>query len=289
MDAAAEGDVDLHRLELRYRHARLIEPRAVAQLARSIQSCGQRIACWAVEDADHLVLVDGYRRVAALRQLGRDTALVERLAGDVTQGLLRVLSYAQARPFAALEEALLLRELVDGLHLSRHEVARRTGRDVSWVQRRLQLLSGLPDIFVEAVRAGRVSTWAAVRIFAPLARANSAHAERLLASLGDEGLSTRELGQWFAQYQRTSGAGRERLVEHPRLFVQAAQAAQEDRAAAQLRDGPDGACLADLRILVAVLTRLRRYLAQLAEPWPDALVTALHAAGPGIEALVRKP
>lgn len=286
VDPASE-EVDLHRLELRYRHARLIEPRAVSQLARSIQRCGQRLACWAVADADRLVLVDGYRRVAALRQLGRDTVQVERLAGDVAQGLIRVLGSAQSRPFAALEEALLLRELVEGLQLSRHEVARRTGRDVSWVQRRLQLLSGLPEVFVEAVRRGRVSTWAAVRIFAPLARANSAHAEQLLASLGEEGLSTRELREWFAQYQRTSRAGRERLVAHPRLFVQARQAAREDEAAAQLRAGVEGACLADLRIVVAVVARLRTRLAGIAEPWPPALVAALHAAGPDLAALVR--
>jgi ParB family chromosome partitioning protein len=49
------------------------------------------------------------------------------------------------RPFAVVEEALLVRELMAGLGLSQHEVARRCGRDVSWVSRRLQLISALPD------------------------------------------------------------------------------------------------------------------------------------------------
>jgi hypothetical protein len=64
----------------------------------------------------------------------------------------------QSRPFAAIEEALLIRERVQGLGLSQHEVARRRGRDVSWVSRRLQLLSGLPDAVAVVVIEGRLSS-----------------------------------------------------------------------------------------------------------------------------------
>src|SRR5438876_404184 len=120
-------ELDLHRLELRYANARLLEPRAVEQLARSIDNNGQLIACIALAtpDAEQLVLLDGYRRVAALRRLGRDTAWVERWRCDLAQGLITVLSRAHGRAFAALEEALLLRELIQGQGLSQHELARR--------------------------------------------------------------------------------------------------------------------------------------------------------------------
>jgi ParB family transcriptional regulator, chromosome partitioning protein len=47
------------------------------------------------------------------------------------RGLLGVLARSQSRPFAAIEEALLVRELVHGLALSQHEVARPCGRDAS--------------------------------------------------------------------------------------------------------------------------------------------------------------
>ena len=60
------------------------------------------------------MLIDGYRRVAALRRLGRDTASVEQWACDLTEALLGVLARTQDRPFASIEEALLLRELVQG-------------------------------------------------------------------------------------------------------------------------------------------------------------------------------
>ena len=169
-------DIDLHCLDLRYADARLADARAVERLARSIEQCGQLVPCIVVADAERLVVIDGYRRIAALRRLGRDTANVQPWLCDLAQGLLNVLAQSQSRPFMAIEEALLLRELVNRLQLSQREVARRTGRDVSWVQRRLQLLVAMSDPLLEAVRCGRVSSWAASRILAPLARANTDHA-----------------------------------------------------------------------------------------------------------------
>ena len=128
-------DLDLHRLELRFAAARLVEPRAVERIARSIEVGGQIVPCIAVAEApvtawqgsERLVLVDGYRRVAALRRLGRDTARVECWSCELSEALLSVLARTQSRPFAAIEEALQLRELTQGLGLSQHEVARRAG------------------------------------------------------------------------------------------------------------------------------------------------------------------
>jgi ParB family transcriptional regulator, chromosome partitioning protein len=88
---ATHLEVDLHLLELRFAGVRLIEPQAVEKLARSIERDGQIVPCVVVraspdssdaKDGERLVLIDGYRRVAALRRLGRDRAFVER--GRVT-------------------------------------------------------------------------------------------------------------------------------------------------------------------------------------------------------------
>jgi ParB family transcriptional regulator, chromosome partitioning protein len=201
-------DLDLHRLDLRFAGSRLVEPQAVARIAQSIERCGQIVPCIVVAvpggastGSDPRVLIDGYRRVAALRRLGRDTAWVEQWTCDLTEALLGVLARTQDRRFASIEEALLLRELVQGQGLSQHDLARCSGRDVSWVSRRLALLSALPDAALAAVRAGKLSSWAANRIVVPLARANTEHADRLLAELAVAPLSTRELQCWFEHYE----------------------------------------------------------------------------------------
>jgi len=281
-------EVDLHRLDLRFADARLLEPRAVDALARSIEESGQLIACIAVPEAgsNRLVLVDGYRRILALRRLGRDTACVESWACDLAQALLRVLARANARPFAALEEALLLRELVHGQGLSEREVARRSGRDVSWVSRRLELVCALPDALLAAVRKGALSTWAATRVLAPLARANTEHAAQLLEALASSPLSSRELHTWFQHYLRTPRAARERMVSHPRLFIQTLQARDEQRADTRLREGPEGQCAADVRQLLALIKRLRQCLPTLsAQALPEPLLSALTRLRSALDAL----
>jgi ParB-like chromosome segregation protein Spo0J len=280
-------ELDLHCLDLRFAVARLEDRRAVERLARSIEQCGQIVPCIAVVNGNgrSLVLIDGYRRVAALRRLGRDTARVERWECDLASALVAVLARTAGRRFAAIEEALLLRDLVEGLGLSQHELARRCGRDVSWVSRRLALLSALPDAALAAVQQGWLSSWAASRVVSPLARANTGHADRLLAGLRDAPLSTRELRCWFDHYRQASRAVRERMVDQPRLFLDAQRENGELRDGARLRDGPEGECAADLRIIEAILGRLKRRLERL-RPVPAFLGLAVPRLRAAISALI---
>jgi len=273
-DLPGELRVELHRLQLRFADTRVREARAIEQLARSIQSCGQLVACIAVRDLDVVeaateesaaraidgwVLIDGYRRVQALRRVGCDLARVQLWNCDVAQGLLAVLSGSQGRAYAPIEQALLLREL-QVLGLSRHEMARRSGRDVSWISRRLQLVSELPDSVLAAVREGTLSCWAATRVISPLARANSEHAEALLAAVREQALSTRELRLWLQHYQGATRQTRERMVQHPKLFLQAQLAQEQQSDEERLRAGPEGQCLQELQRLRWLLQRVRERL-----------------------------
>jgi len=281
-------EFDLHRLELRYAATRVAEPQAVQRIAASLEHCGQLVPCIAVNDpgADEqrLVLIDGYRRIAALRRLGRDTVAVECWACDLTTALIRQLTCRQDRSFAIIEQALLLRELLLRQGLSQQELARRTGHDVSWVNRRLQLLYGLPDSVLAAVCSGRLSSWAASRILVPLARANTEHAERLLQALARHRLSTRELRQWFEHYQTASHASRERMVDHPTLLLRALWERQAVQSGEQLRHGPEGACAGDVRRIEALIARLRQRLPSLV-PIPEVLTEAMPRLKAALQAL----
>ncbi|MEF8714827.1 MAG: hypothetical protein V5B39_14980 [Accumulibacter sp.] len=123
-----------------------------------------------------------------------------------------------------------------------------------------------------------------------MARANAAHAEQLLASLRKTPLSTRQLANGFAQYQRASRPVRERLVESPQLLLEAVAARQEEKVAERLREGPEGEGLADLRLLEAVGARLKRRLSALSLPLTalSPAVTAVVASlQPALESLQR--
>jgi hypothetical protein len=203
---------------------------------------------------------------------------------DLATALIQLMVRRQDRGFAAIEHALLLRELVVREGLSQRELAQRTGHDVSWVNRRLQLLVGLPDSVLAAVRAGELSSWAASRILVPLARANSAHAERLLKVIGRDRLSTRDLKQWFEHYERGSHLVRERMVDDPRLLLRALTERREERNSALLRDGPEGAVASEIRQIEAAIARLRRRLPTL-RPIPEVLIAAMPRITAALSAL----
>ena len=253
-------ELEHHQLERRFAALRLPDPRAVERLSRSLERSGQLSPCIAVPEADALVLLDGYRRLAALHRLGRDTVWVQLWHCPLAEALGRLLAASAGRAVAPLEEAMLLRELASTSGLSQHELARRTGRDVSWVNRRLKLLSALSEELLEAVCQGRLSSWAAVRIFAPLARANAAHARALLTTLCAQPLSTRALARWYQHYARANRSTRERLVEHPHLFVRALDDERAGRDAERLREGPEGAWAGELAHIAKRLERLRAAL-----------------------------
>ena len=294
-----DSEVELHLLALRFAATRVNDERAVQRLMRSIDTCGQLIACIAVDEPEdghggaRLVLIDGYRRVAALRKLGRDTVRVECWSGTLAEALAQVLAGSRSRAFTAIEEALLLRELMDRQCLSQREAARQCGRDVSWVNRRLQLLSEVPEAVLEAVRRAQVSTWGAVRVFVPLARASAEHAQRLLANLGkpQQALSTRELNTWFAQYRCAQRSQRERMVEHPRLLIDSLTEREREHATTQLKGGPERQTVAELGYLQGQLERARRALAALQCPVGVPLVRAcrrVRAALPDVDSELRR-
>ncbi|MBV5299888.1 MAG: ParB N-terminal domain-containing protein [Rhodoferax sp.] len=279
--------IDLHRLELRFEATRISDPAAVQRLSESIQASGQLVACIAAGDQDNaaLVLIDGYRRVNALKRLGADTALVQCWHCPVGPALAQMLAHSFSRAFDPMEEALMLRELIDSLGLSQREAARQCARDVSWVQRRLVLLAALPGDLVQAVRNAQVSSWAAARILAPLARANSAHASQLLAGMGTNRLSTRELQAWFVHYQSSQHMQRQRMVEHPRLFIDSLNERQSQSIAKDLRGGPEREVASELGYLQALLQRACRRLEPLNAPLEPALKGAcvrLHATLPEV-------
>jgi ParB family chromosome partitioning protein len=120
---------------------------------------------------------------------------------------------------------------------------------------------------------------------APLARANTDHADQLLTALADAPLSTRELCCWFEHYQKAFHSARDHMVSRPRLFIDALRANGEQRAGERLRAGPEGECTADLRSIEAILARLRKRAAAL-RPLPRTLIDAAPRLRAAVEALI---
>src|ERR1700735_4691689 len=68
--------LEFHQLDRRWEHLRVRHPARQGRLLASLADSGQQtpIVVVAAEDQpDRYVVIDGYKRIAALEQLGRDT------------------------------------------------------------------------------------------------------------------------------------------------------------------------------------------------------------------------
>ena len=217
----------MHQLDLRYEALRRRSPEREKRLLASLAQCGQQMPIAVVrgEDGVHVV-VDGYKRIRALKQLKADT--VAAMAWEICEAEALVLARLMRVSGGddAFEQGWLLRELRSRFGLSQEELARRFDKSTSWVCRRLSLVEQLPEEVQERVRRGELVPHAAMKFLVPLARANRVACLHLLAALGRNKPTSRQIGALYHAWSRGDPSLRERLLADPWLFLRAQEAAR---------------------------------------------------------------
>lgn len=264
---SADREIDLHQIVLRYAHIRLHNEAVLRRLYRSIERYGQITPVLVVPEKDNrFVLIDGYLRVQVSRMCGKDTVMARIWETEEKNALLWVLAKSDARQWEAVEQASMLCELTVRFELTMEEIAKRVGRDKSWVKRRLDLIQALPEDVLCAVKSGHISTWSASRILAPLARANPGHAQQLSTHLIKEPVATRELAHFYEHYKKANRGVRNQMINNPSLFFKTVKSRDEDEAAMKINKGPEGAWLKDIKVVFHILLRLKGRLSTVFYP-----------------------
>lgn len=281
-------EIELHQLELRYEALRRQDRRRERSLLASLSETGQQVPVVVVEgEADRYVLVDGYKRVRALRRLHRDTvaAVIWQLSEPEALLLARLMRAAEGD--SALEQGWLLRELHVRFGLSAGELARRFDKSQSWVSRRLALVRELPAFIQEMVRRGELSAHAAMKHLVPMARAKIKGLQELARLLAAHGLSSREVGTLCAAWAAGTPESRELLLRDPMLVLRAEQELRRPKERA-----PADRLLSDIQAIGAISRRARRLVtdeprARAGGPAEVELQAAVHAAAADTAALFR--
>ena len=247
-------NLELGVLDRRYDSLRIRDTARHSRLLESVLAHGQQVPVVVVADqepTDRYVLIDGYLRVSVLEQLCRDE--VEAQVWQMPEGRALALGHRldNARRRTALEEGWLLRTLEREHGMSLGELAILLGRSRSWVSRRLGLVNALPKSAQEAVRHGRVSAQAAQRYLLPLARANTSQCETLIAELGSDRISVRQMRELYVGWRGGNAATRQRIVESPQLYLAALDTVGEGE---MTRDE----LVRDLDIIISVTRRAQR-------------------------------
>jgi len=120
-------ELELHQLELRYERLRKHHPRAERALLASLAEIGQQTPVVVVRDAEHFVLIDGYKRVRALKRLAHDLVSAIRWELEEVEALLLERGLRRGSE-DALDQAWLLTELQERFGYSLDALARRFER-----------------------------------------------------------------------------------------------------------------------------------------------------------------
>jgi ParB/RepB/Spo0J family partition protein len=206
--------------------------------------------------ADRYVVIDGYKRIAALEQLGRDTAEAVVWPMSEATAVLLDRSLRLSEHETALEVGWLLAELEQRFGYGLDELARRFDRSVSWVSRRLALVEVLPQAIQQQVREGKILAQVALKFLVPVARQCLEDCQRMAAIFAQHHCDTREASQLYAAWRKGSPAIRKRILDDPELFFKAQRQAQEKAPA-----GTGAELLRDLEMMAAIANRAHRRLA----------------------------
>ncbi|HMC61420.1 MAG TPA: ParB N-terminal domain-containing protein [Candidatus Solibacter sp.] len=250
--------LEFHQLDRRWEHMRVRHPARQRRLLASLAEAGQQtpIVVVAGGQADRYVVIDGYKRIAALEQLGRDT--VEAVVWPMSEAAAVLLdrSLRLSEHETALEVGWLLAELERRFDYGLDELARRFDRSVSWVSRRLALVEVLPEAIQQQVREGKIPAQVALKFLVPVARQSLEDCQRMAAIFAEHHCDTREAGQLYAAWRKGSPAIRKRILDDPALFFKTQRQAQEKAPA-----GTGADLLRDLEMVVAIVNRAQRRLA----------------------------
>jgi len=177
--------LEFHQLNLRWEHLRVREPHRQRHLLASLAESGQQtpiVVVIAKDDNDRYLVIDGYKRIAALRQLGRDTVEATVWPMGEAEALLLSRSQRMGPQESALEQGWLLSEMEQRFSYSLDELARRFDRSISWVSRRLALVELLPEAVQRHVREGNITAQIAMKYLVPVARVSADDCERMAAA-----------------------------------------------------------------------------------------------------------
>jgi ParB/RepB/Spo0J family partition protein len=253
--------LEFHQLDRRYEHLRVRNPERQRRLMTSLAMSGQQtpIVVVAVSGKpDRYLVIDGYKRTAALEQLGRDT--VEAVVWDMNEADALVLDRSMrfSEQETALEQGWLLQEFERRFGYSLEDLARRFDRSVSWVSRRLALVEQLPEAVQQRVRAGEISAHVAMKYLAPVARANLNDCQRMADVFSKYRFSSRQAGELYAAWRDASASIRQRILDSPELFLKVHQQVSPQP------PSPAEELLRDLTMVVAITNRASRRLARAA-------------------------
>lgn len=221
-------EVNLESLEMKYEKIRARRTGQERKLKISLEEAGQQSPVIVVKGAraGSYVVIDGHKRVRALKKLKADVARI--MVWDIKEEDALAVNYSMnlQSGITAVEEGWLVAELHEVWKWDLKRIGEKLLKSVSWVSRRLALAEKISEEIREAVSEGRIGAHAVVNHLLKLPRGKFEDWKLLTENICWAGLTNREIKEICRCYAQADGQTRSRIAKDPALFLKAQAAAR---------------------------------------------------------------
>ena len=179
----------LDQMDLRFLQLRSPTALAIRNMAHSMKKRGQLSPVVLTGEEKPYILIDGFKRYLAAESLGLESLKATFIHVDLTQAKIMMYLMNRKEGLSWIQEAMLVRELVDQDSLKQTEVAGLLDHHKSWVNRRLMIIRGLAPEILEDLRLELLPPGSA----ASLSRVALRNQGDLSAAIQNHGLSLKEI------------------------------------------------------------------------------------------------
>lgn len=237
-------EISLQALEFRYEKLRIRRLDQEKRLLISLGEAGQQspvivvTSCpsgvpfvpelceGAARETGRYVVIDGHKRIRALKKLKEDTA--KTVVWDMSEDQALAAWYRMSRSgsSSAFEEGWLIVELYRVWKWGLGTIAQRLSRSTSWCSKRLALVEEMPEWMAAEVAGGAIGAHAAASYLVPLTRVNAQDGKVLAEKIRGLGLSNRQIRDICQSYRLAGVEVRKKIAADPSLFLKAQAAAR---------------------------------------------------------------
>ncbi len=221
-------DIELGDFDLSLSEIRIMNMARILQVEKSMRVHGQLQPVIARVHKGGYQLIDGFKRYYASETLLMETLQCRLLKIDLSQAKVLLLSYNRIhQSMEALEEAMVLQDLLTTHSLDQRSLAELTGYSRSWVSRRLSLIDKMDENVSSEIMMG-VLTSSHARALIKLPRGNQGEVARVIAN---HGLSSRQSDTLAEAFLKAKDEDQQRyILAHPEQILQKVQRDPEQEA-----------------------------------------------------------
>jgi ParB/RepB/Spo0J family partition protein len=144
--------IAMDQMDLRFLQLRSPTALAIRNMAHSMEKRGQLTPVVLVGEEKPYILIDGFKRYWAGQSLGLESLKAILIDVDLTKAKSMMYLMNRTVRLSFIQEAMLIRELVDQDGLKQTEVAELLDHHKSWVNRRLMIIRRLAPEILEDLR-----------------------------------------------------------------------------------------------------------------------------------------